>query len=206
VGKLLAADRGIAASSVAAHNRQSMPTATLVEALDKALVEVGDVADLPFEVHNFQYHLEQILQELDRRQDVENSEIARLEWSYCPFLRHSARSLAALHRMLNANPGLFAEAVRLIYLPAPESGKDEAEASEAREAMVERAYRLVTSWHGVPGAAAGSIDGGKLEHWIKESRRLCKETGRAAAGDQHIGRMLGHAPAEADGIWPAIAV
>ena len=170
IGKLLAADRGIAASSVAAHNRQSMPTATLVEAFDKALVELGDAADLPFEAHNFQYHLEQILQELDRRQDVEDSEIARLEWSYCPFLRHSARSLAALHRMLNANPGLFAEAVRLIYPPAPESGirEDEAEASEAREAMVERAYRLVTSWHGVPGAAAGSIDGGKLEHWIKE--------------------------------------
>jgi hypothetical protein len=96
----------------------------------------------------------------------------------------------------------------LVYRPTPESGvrKPEHEVTEAREAMIERAYRLLTSWHGIPGAADGGIDGGKLERWIKEARRLCKETGRTQVGDQHIGRMLAHAPPEADGIWPVIAV
>lgn len=207
IGKLLAVGRGIAAASAAACSRQSVPTATLIEALDKALVELN-APDPGLEAGNFQYYLEQVLQELDRRADVEDSEIARLEWSYCPFLRHTPRSLAALHRMMNANPSFFAEAVGLVYRPAPESGvvEEEAEATDARHAMIERAYRLVTSWHGIPGAVDGSIDGGKLEQWIKEARRLCKETGRAAVGDQHIGRMLAHAPSEADGIWPAIAV
>jgi hypothetical protein len=98
--------------------------------------------------------------------------------------------------------------VGLIYRPAPDSGvtEEDAEPTEARRARVERAYRLISSWRGIPGAADGSIDGGKLEQWIKEARRLCKETGRAAVGDQHIGRMLAHAPVEADGIWPSGAV
>ena len=50
------------------------------------------------------------------------------------------------------------------------------------------------------------IDSGRLEQWIKEARRLCKEFGRAEAGDEHIGRMLAYAPDEADGVWPAVAV
>jgi transcriptional regulator with XRE-family HTH domain len=207
IAKLLSVGRGMAAASAAALSRQSVPTAMLIEALDKALVELS-APNPGFEAGNFQYYLEQILQQLDRRPDVEDSEIARLEWSYCAFLRHTPRSLAALHRMMNANPAFFAEAVGLVYRPAPESGitEEEPEATDARHAMFERAHRLVTSWHGIPGAVDGSIDGGKLEQWIKEARRFCRETGRGAVGDQHIGRMLAHAPAEADGIWPAIAV
>lgn len=207
IGKLLAAGRGMAAASAAAHSRQPVPTATLIEALDKALIELNR-PDAGFEAGNFQYYLERILQELDQRADAEDTEIARLEWAYCPFLRHTPRSLAALHRLMNANPAFFVEAVALVYRATPESGLREAEAevTEARQAMIERAYRLVSSWHGIPGTADGAIDGGKLEQWIKEARRLCKETGRAEVGDQQIGRMLAHAPPEADGIWPAIAV
>jgi hypothetical protein len=208
IGKLLAAGRGMAAAQAAVHNRKIVPTAMLVEALDKALIELGAMSSPGREAGNFQYYLEQLLQELDGRSDVDDGEIARLEWAYCPFLRHSARSFAALHRMMNVSPAFFAEAVGLVYPPSPPSGvtEEEAEPTEARRAQAERAYQLVSSWHGIPGAADGLIDGGRLEQWIKEARRLCKESRRAEVGDQHIGRMLAYAPKEADGIWPAIAV
>jgi len=207
IGKLLAAGRGMAASAAAAHARQRIPTANLIGVLDKSLIELNG-PNPEVDLGRFQYYLEQILQELDRRPDADQNEIARLEWSYCPFLRHTPRSLAALHRLMNTNPAFFAEAIGLVYRPTPESGvhEVEAEATETRHAMIDRAYRLVTSWHGIPGTENGSIDGGKLEQWIKEARRLCKEIGRAEVADQHIGRMLAHAPSEADGIWPAIVV
>ena len=208
IGKLLAAGRGMEAAKTAMHNRKIVPAAMLVEALDKALIELGAMSSAGQEAGNFPYYLEQLLQELDERSDVDDGEIARLEWAYCPFLRHSSRSFAALHRMMNGSPAFFAEVVGLVYRPSPESGitEEEAEPTEARRAVAERAYQLLSSWHGMPGVADGSIDGGRLDRWIKEARRLCKKSGRAEVGDQHIGRMLAYAPDETDGVWPATAV
>jgi transcriptional regulator with XRE-family HTH domain len=208
IERLLAAGRGLAAAEGAIHNRKIVPTPMLVEALQLALIELGAVSSPTHEAGNFQYYLEQLLQELDGRPDIEDGEIARLEWGYCPFLRHSGRSLAALHRMMNASPAFFAEAVGLVYRPSPESGvtEQETEATEGRRAMAERAYQLLSSWRGTPGFVDGSIDGGALEQWIKEARRLCREAGCTEVGDQHIGRMLAYAPNEADGVWPAVAV
>ena len=100
------------------------------------------------EAGNFPYYLEQLLQELDERSDVDDGEIARLEWAYCPFLRHSSRSFAALHRMMNGSPAFFAEVVGLVYRPSPESGitEEEAEPTEARRAVAERAYQLLSEF------------------------------------------------------------
>lgn len=80
-------------------------------------------------------------------------------------MSRTPRSLATLHRMMNQNPAFFAEAIGLVYRPTSESGvrEEEVEATDARPAMIERAYRLVSSWHDIPSAVDGSIDGAKLE-------------------------------------------
>ncbi len=45
--------------------------------------------------------------------------------------------------------------------------------------------------HVIPGTAAdGSIDGAKLEAWVKEARKLAHAVGRGAIADQKIGEML----------------
>jgi hypothetical protein len=208
IGKLLSAGRARGAVSVAARQRNVIPSATLVEVLEKALVEPLSEKHIDFDVSNFQYYLEHVLQELDTRRDIDDSAIAGLEWAYCPVLRHSERSLSALHRRLASKPEFFAEVIGIIYRPDPESGVPEAPADspERREEMFERAYQLLTSWNRIPGHDGGSVDGASLEQWIKEARRNCAAAGRAAVGDRHIGSMLAHAPAEADAVWPAIPV
>jgi hypothetical protein len=113
-----------------------------------------------------------------------------------------------LHKRLAATPGFFAEVLSIIYPPAPDSGVTEPEdnSPEHRQAIFERAYQLLTSWHGIPGEESGVIDGAQLERWIKQARRLCAEMGRAAVGDQYIGRVLAFSPTGADAIWPAVPV
>ncbi len=207
-GKLLEVGRGMAASLVAASARQRVPTDTLIRVLDKSLIEMnGPNPEAGPEIWHYNC-LERLLQELDQRPDADQSEIARLEWSYCPFLRNIPRSVGALHRRMNADPGFFAEIIGLLYRPARESRvqETEEEPTERRRAKADCAYRLLTSWKGVPGAENGSIDCGKLMQWIEQARRLCKETGRTAVGDFHIGQMLAYIPPETDGVWPAIAV
>ena len=50
------------------------------------------------------------------------------------------------------------------------------------------------------------MDAESLINWITEVRRLCADFGRAEIGDQKIGQLLSRADAEAEGIWPGIAV
>ncbi|MGY3591736.1 hypothetical protein ACVIGB_008683 [Bradyrhizobium sp. USDA 4341] len=58
-----------------------------------------------------------------------------------------------------------------------------------------------------PGTAAdGSIDGAKLEAWIKEARKLAHAKGRGLVVDQKIGELLSASKIDADGIWPAAPV
>jgi hypothetical protein len=74
-------------------------------------------------------------------------------------LRHSERSLSALHRRLATNPGFFAEVIGIVYRPEPESGVAEPQAAsvEHRQAMFERAYQLLTSWNRVPVPVGNQI-------------------------------------------------
>jgi hypothetical protein len=62
-------------------------------------------------------------------------------------------------------------------------------------------------WDVIPGTEAdGSIDGAKLEAWIKEARKLAHANGRGLVADQKIGELLSASKVDADGIWPAVPV
>jgi hypothetical protein len=55
----------------------------------------------------------------------------------------------------------------------------------------------------VPGAdEAGVIDGLALETWVKDARKLLKESGRGEIGDSKIGEILSASKREPDQPWP----
>lgn len=154
----------------------------------------------------FQHYVEEILEVLDERSDVEEKELVSLEWSYLPLLAHSRRPPKVLMKALSREPELFVEMLTAAY-KSSEEGEVPAEASkdpERAKAMAHQAWRLLDMWNQIPGTREdGAIDAEELERWIKQARLLAKAVGREDVADSRIGNMLSASPIGFDGNWPA---
>jgi hypothetical protein len=115
--------------------------------------------------------------------------------------------------MLSRDPAFFISLIRRMYRPKAEDnaeetgsrdhGEDRDEHDDKRAAFAANAYRLLSEWQTVPGTLDdGSLDSGLLEGWIRDVRSELETSGHLDFGDSHIGRVLAHGPADADGARP----
>jgi hypothetical protein len=166
------------------------------------------------ELHNndkvmFQHYVAEILQQLDKATDVTTETMLQLEWVYLPLLEHSERPAKVITRELANNPGLFVQIICAVYKASVDSGVVAEVPADMQQAqnVATQAYRLLRLWNVIPGTAAdGTIEGAKLEAWVKEARKLAHTAGRGEVADQKIGELLSASPIGADGIWPALPV
>ena len=208
IGKLLAVGRARDAATLAAYRGKELASEIVAKILSKAAKEQPQQPGDSNGQSMFLFSVEELLQRLDKASDISGDELARLEWTYLPMLEHSRRPPVVLHKVLATNPEFFAEVVRSVYRPSPNSGfADDTDGDENRaRAIARRGYGLLQSWHQLPGETGGIVDGTTLEKWVKRARALCAETGRSEIGDQQIGTILASSPADPDGIWPSKAV
>ena len=207
VRKLMEHGRADALMVAVAQNPQTVSSAQIIEILKEArhsLQRQQHDNDLVM----FQHHLELLLATLDNRDDVDPARIAELEWLYLPVLRHSGRSLKALHNALSENPGFFVEVLKAVYGSGSEDrgSTEQAVDDEHHRQLVTQAFELLNSWHLLPGMCDGVVDGAKLEAWVAEARRQAAQEGRIDPCDAYIGKVLAWAPRGDDGIWPAAPV
>jgi hypothetical protein len=157
----------------------------------------------------FSYHLGLILDHLEGDPSVSEDELARLEWIYFQALRYSQRPARVLHRALARNPQFFVELVKLIFLPAAESGvvEEPPKDPDQTRTLAGQAYDVLHDWAHVPGADDhGLIDAAALEDWVKHARKLLAQAGRGDIGDQRIGEILAASVRQPDEPWPPLAV
>jgi transcriptional regulator with XRE-family HTH domain len=207
IERLMQQNRAADLLSLVSRQPEGIASATLVQILRDA-IHVFDKEPHSNDVQMFQYHLEKILTEFDRRGDVDVKTIAQLEWQYLPLMRHSKRSSKTLHRSLSETPSFFVEVLKAIYRAKTETevSAETTEDDPLKRQMVRQAYELLQSWHRVPGMENGVIDAAKLEAWVAETRRLADEADRIGPCDVYIGKLLAYAPKGEDGIWPHEAV
>ena len=156
-----------------------------------------------------QHYVANILKELDKRLDVDEANLSRLEWTYLPLLEHSNRPPKAIFKELSEQPAFFIEVLSAVFKPSKESGMVEPEPPDPNRAssIAQQAFQLLGIWDGIPGTReVGLIDGQILEAWIKEARSQAREVGRQDIADSKIGAMLSASPLGADDVWPAEAV
>ncbi len=206
--ELIEAHRARAAVHFMGRSPRDFPSSLLVHALYEAVGERWP-KDEGNEGTMFVYSVEEIFIWLGKANDVAEDQIATLEWALLPLLQHSHRvAPVVLHRRMSTAPSFFVEVISAVYRPAPDSGVVEPTPADAERAgaIARQAYELLRSWMIVPGLDNGLIDATVLEEWVKDTRILCKNGGRLAVGDQHIGSVLAYAPADSAGIWPAVEV
>ena len=147
------------------------------------------------------YMVAELLRSLEASGSVSEETIARLEIPYVGLLRFDRPELA-LHRQILRSPSLFADLVSWAFKRSDGEADSEVEESTRRNRAI-LAFELMHHLRGVPGKLQDeTIDGEALETWVREARRLCKDRGREAIGDQQIGQLLANSPSGADGIWP----
>jgi DNA-binding XRE family transcriptional regulator len=208
VDRLIAVGRARAAISWLGNIIEQAPSGAV---LVKALLAAAK-ADEPLEGNDatmFSYYVGLIFKRLDVDPSVDEKDIVSLEWIYFQALRHSDRPARTLHRALSRDPGFFAHLLKLIFLPAKDSGVEEPQPEDQEQVqnMASQAYDVLHEWAHVPGAdEAGVIDGPALETWVKVARKLLKESGRGEIGDSKIGEILSASKRELDQPWPPEAV
>ena len=173
----------------------------VIEILTKLLSIARDVQ---LDWNSFGYSISSLFSLLDKSSEVEESEIAILEWAYMPILENYGRGPKLLHRELSRNPEFFVEVISYIYKAEDEEKRDLAEYDETRATL---AHELLNSWRGCPGRNEdGNFDVEVFRDWITKAREKLSESKRGKIGDILIGHMLAFAPYGSDGAFPHKAV
>lgn len=207
IKKLIEVGRARHAVTVASqHGKATLASSVLIEILRESVRQPIDSDVDGNSATMFQHYVEELLQVLDERKDVEENDLVWLEWSFLPLLAHSRRPAKVLMKALSEQPSLFVEMVSAVYKPNDDSGvvAHEPEDPERAKAIASQAYRLLDMWNHIPGTGDdGSLNEDKLEAWIKQARLLASSAGREDVADSRIGAMLSASPMGADGNWPA---
>ena len=208
VGRLVEAGRGQEIVNwLAQRPTETAPARLLVQALEAAVREPAGSDGHGSSMLGYCAGL--LLDRLQADPDVSEAELVRLEWTYFQVLRHSQRPTTTLHRALSRDPELFVFLLKMIFLPAPDSGVTEEPPADLAQAqrLASQAYDVLHDWPHVPGAdERGMIDSAALEDWIKIARKLLAEAGRGAIGDRRIGEILSASARQPDEPWPPQAV
>ncbi|MFC5522097.1 hypothetical protein [Polaromonas jejuensis] len=185
------------------HRRaKDIPSDVLMGLLDDALQELaaGDIA-----ISNMlSYYLKDVFETLSGRDDVSRQDLARREYAYLPLIEREAKSLV-LHEFMAEDPAFYVEVLTHVFA-SKDDPRDRIPTDQER-ARAKTSYKLLSSFHRLPGQQGSEIDAVVLRTWVDEVRRLASERGRAAIGDEYVGQLLAHAPTDTEtGAWPPATV
>ena len=185
------------------HRRsKDLPSCLLVDLLAKGAgqLEVG----LKRLGTMLSYYVEMALKELRTRGDVEKSEIAMLEYTYLPLLRHQNEPLT-IYSLLASDPEMFVDELSHVF--RGKSAPEDQIITDEMKARAKISYKLLSDFKIVPGLQDGKIDAQALAEWVEKARALATAKDLDDIGDQRIGFLLAHAPQDADEpFWPPSAV
>lgn len=188
---------------------EKVPSALLVKLLLAAASQPKREDESNNDMGMFQHYVVEILEHLDKAEDIAPETMLSLEWAYLPLLEYSRRPAKVVMRFLAEKPDLFVQLISAVWKPSEDSGVTEEPPQDVEQAkaIATHAYSMLRLWNVVPGSMTdGSVDGEALEKWVREARKLAAAAGRGAIADQKIGEVLSASPAGGDGIWPATAV
>ena len=108
-----------------------------------------------------------------------------------------------LHKIMADDPASFVMIICDVFKPASGESREPTEDARRRASV---GYRVLDSFHVLPGLDGQELDVDKLREWVGTVRRLAQESDRAKIADEFIGHLFAYAPSDSDGFWPHIAI
>lgn len=166
----------------------------------RALLAVLEKSDVDARLD--QYRTVEVIKCLQESPTVAPDVLFKIEWCFLQLLdRFSPGSPVTLEGRLASDPGFFAKIIALAFRSKNEAESDD-EPSEERKAKALNAYRLLNEWRRCPGRLSGdSFDEEEFTNWLKEAKRITKETGHSEIAQERIGHVLIYAPKDPNGLW-----
>jgi addiction module HigA family antidote len=157
-----------------------------------------------------QSSLSDAFEALNSANEVGTEAMAALEFQYIDIFDSTRVKPVNLEKQIAESPEWFVQAIRYTFKrgdgnidpPEPRADDDNYQFKRASSA-----YKLLNSLTRIPGQdKEGLIDVDKLIRWIDAVRIGCAAIGRSDVGDQMLGKLLSHAPADESGVWPCLPV
>ena len=145
------------------------------------------------------------------RQNLDERDLALLEWSFLPFFDRNLAPTDTLHQWLQQDPEFFVEIISIVYLPRHRKDHVQETLSERELSVhknrVMRARHLLRSWtwRRTEGSDQRTEFAG-LRKWVAEAQELLHQADRLVIGEQEIGRVLGMMADGPDDGRPAVVV
>lgn len=188
--------RPLAAIGAIYFKTKEVNTETLFTLLDEAIVEINQADER--QIRDVRHNIAEIFKELRSRSDDCNADIAKREYAYLPLL--DEEGTLSLHILMADDPSFYASLIGDAFKPV---SAEKTEVDESGKTRAKKAYRLLQSMKQLPGEQSGAVDIRKLRAWVKGVQRACADNDRARIGEQYIGHVLAHSPADSvDGGWP----
>jgi transcriptional regulator with XRE-family HTH domain len=209
-GKIGRAFDAVRQLSMARHRDVDLDPVAVIQVLQQGRDALSD-PDQHTHARQVEYDIKVLIQDLQNLVEagdarVEVNAVASLEWTYLALLDGHPTNPKILHEWLEENPQFLAELLRILFRRSDER-EERPEPSESDRARAMQVYRLLNSWHHVPGTRSdGSVDEDYLRRWIVSVQTLAEKDGRREVADIRIGNVLAYAREESDGTWPCIPV
>ncbi|CAG2147294.1 hypothetical protein LMG19282_03124 [Cupriavidus campinensis] len=184
------------------HKRQDLlDSQTLLSLLDECASEIAKGGGASAMLS---YAVSEVFTALSGRTDVTTLEVAQREYIYLPLIEDSVKGLS-VHALLAKEPAEYVQIIKDVFVSKDEERDKEPTAEERAKAKL--SYRLLKSFHTIPGDRDGVIDERALHAWVADVRRLAAECGRGDIADDFVGQLLAHSsPDAASGVWPPAEV
>ena len=190
IKKYIDVDRAVAALVRFSHRSDTLLSAVLFQLVDASLQELATRrAEM---TSNIGLELENILETLARRNEVDRAEVAKREYESLPLLDHRDRHLV-LDDLLLSEPRFYVQILADVYKADSESADQDLTDEQIQRASM--GFRLLRSIKRVPGMTkGGTLNGPVLRDWVVAVRELAAKAGRSEVGDRQIGELLAYAP------------
>ena len=144
----------------------------------------------------------ELITALQKQEDVDQEELAALEWGYLPLLRpFSGGSPATLEFKLASTPEFFCEVIQLVFRARSEDPPTEEPPPETKS-KAEKAYRLLDDWHTPPGTLPdGTFSGSALRSWVEKAKEITSKSGHVEVALERIGHVLVYSQKYAKELW-----
>jgi hypothetical protein len=181
---------------------KDLPTDLIQDLLTKAVSQVDQASKRMGTM--LSYYIAQALTELRGRSDVQELEVAMIEYAYLPVLRFEKQTLSIVGLMAR-DPELFVEVLSHVF--RGKNASPEEVVTDGMKARARASYELLRMFKTVPGLKGTKVDLNDLACWVSQARSIAGPKDMTEICDIHIGHLLAYAPSDPDETsWPPSAV